>query len=81
LGTIELFPCNPMLCACISGSSYFHSFNVYVPNLNIAENGIRWSYTMHVHSIFIGYTMEPPCVVLTEKFSSLKLSGFIIRLP
>ncbi len=36
--TIELLPCNPMLCA--SGSSYFHSFNVYVPNLNIAENGL-----------------------------------------
>ncbi len=32
------------------------------------------------HSIFIGYTMEPPCVVLTENYSFLKLSGFNIRL-
>jgi hypothetical protein len=81
----ELLPCDPLLCACISGSCYFHAFNVYLPNINVAENGVCWyiqiNNTMHIHSLYIGYTMKPRCVVLMDNYSFLKLSGFNIRLP
>ncbi len=46
--TAGYWPAVAMLCACISISSFFHSFHANMPNLMIDWNGICMTYTVMV---------------------------------